>query len=90
MVAAAMLTAFRMALDGSLLLGSAIAENTIIVGMCVAAYLLPVFGLPRFFAWLGVLTREQRKDFSPFSKEWPESWLEPIPGDANSTHSEDT
>ena len=70
MAGAAMVAAIRLAVDESLLLGSAVAENTIIIGMCAVAYLLPILGLPRVFAWLGVLTREQIEDFAPFRKEW--------------------
>ena len=69
MVAAAIVATFRLAIDESLLLGSAIAENTIVIGVCAVAYVLPMFGLPRFFAWLGVLTREQAEDFFATSKE---------------------
>jgi hypothetical protein len=78
----AIFTTLRLTSDQDVIFGSAVAEITLLIGMCALAYFLPMFGLPRLFMRLGVLTREQADDFSRHSRRWPESWLEPIPDKA--------
>ena len=88
--AAALVMGFRMAFDDRALFGSPVAENIMIIGICALAYSLPMFGLPRLFARLGVITREQAEDFFHSFRRWPESWLESIPDSPKNRPSDDS
>ena len=69
--------AFWLIVNRNLLFGSFILQSGLVIGVCVLAWIISIFGLPKLFAWLGYLSPEEADDYV-FYHGWPESWLEEI------------
>ena len=70
-----MILGFRFATDSNTMFDSTVLENVVLLGMCVAAYVVPHYLLKALFVRLGILTRIQASDLV-IGRRWPDSWLE--------------